>query len=198
MLEVYLIHYRRRIISIGFTEDERTRFRNLLELANSSKFAGERANALAAATRLAGKYSMNLEEAASSATNPQPISVETRRRATAADYHAPPESAMASNIHDISGLDRVRWRQGNHEVDKQRWQDAVNQAKSRGLDGGGGKKGGADSLRPRRASRSRRNPLKHVEILLKETSFSIKEIADITRLNIYAVVEIKLKMRKAA
>ena len=60
-----MIHYyRRRSISEPFTEEERTRFRNLLELANSSKFDGERANALAAATRIATKHGMTLDEAA--------------------------------------------------------------------------------------------------------------------------------------
>src|SRR3546814_17575845 len=44
---------RSREISTGFTEAERQRFHNLLQLAAESPFEGERANALAADTRLA-------------------------------------------------------------------------------------------------------------------------------------------------
>ena len=51
-------------INIEFTYRERERFRNLLELAKSSKFDGERTNAMAAATRLATKHGLSLEEAA--------------------------------------------------------------------------------------------------------------------------------------
>ena len=46
--------------------------------------------------------------------------------------------------------------------------------------------------------KARRNPLKHAEVLLKETSLHFDEIAEITGLNIYEVVGIKLKLRKAA
>ena len=49
-----------RPISTPFTENERQRFRNLLELANSSPYQGERDNAMAAAERLAGRHGMTL------------------------------------------------------------------------------------------------------------------------------------------
>ena len=45
-------------------ESEQKRFGNLLELANRSKYRGERENALAAASRLANKFGMTLEQAA--------------------------------------------------------------------------------------------------------------------------------------
>src|SRR3546814_1630412 len=51
---------RSREISTGFTEAERQRFHNLLQLAAESPFEGERANALAAATRLAVRCGLAL------------------------------------------------------------------------------------------------------------------------------------------
>ena len=41
----------------------------------------------------------------------------------------------------------------------------------------------------------RRDPLTYASILLKETSFSAKEIAELSGLNIYEVTALKLKSR---
>ena len=45
------------------------------------------------------------------------------------------------------------------------------------------------------ASAQRRDPLTYACILLKETSFSAKEIAELSGLNIYEVTALKLKSR---
>jgi len=52
---------RRPVISAGFSEADRQRFHNLLHLAAESTFEGERANALAAAKRLAERFGLTLE-----------------------------------------------------------------------------------------------------------------------------------------
>ena len=51
-------------IAASFSEGERKRFQGLLRLAAESPFAGERANAFAAATRLAARHGLSVEEAA--------------------------------------------------------------------------------------------------------------------------------------
>ena len=81
--------------------------------------------------------------------------------------------------------------------DKARWQNAVEKARQRGLVDGDESKVTA-SQHVRSFSKARRNPLKHAEVLLKETSLHFDEIAEITGLNVYEVVGIKLKLRKAA
>ena len=43
----------------------------------------------------------------------------------------------------------------------------------------------------------RRDPVEYTNILLKETKFSCKEIADLCGLDIYEVTVIKLKSRSA-
>jgi hypothetical protein len=47
------------------------------------------------------------------------------------------------------------------------------------------------------ASAQRRDPLTYANILLKETSFSAKEIAELSGLNIYEVTALKLKSRSS-
>jgi hypothetical protein len=44
----------------------------------------------------------------------------------------------------------------------------------------------------------RRDPLTYANILLKETTFSAKEIAELSGLNIYEVTALKLKSRKSS
>ena len=44
----------------------------------------------------------------------------------------------------------------------------------------------------------RRDPLTYANILLKETTFSAKEIAELSGLNIYEVTALKLKSRKTS
>ena len=63
---------RRPTITAGFSEAERQRFHNLLQLAAESPFEGERANALAAATRLATRCGLTLDEAAAGGSRQEP------------------------------------------------------------------------------------------------------------------------------
>jgi len=163
--------------STPITAAEQTRFRNLLELANSSKFEGERANAVDAARRLAARHGMTLEEAARTGLEqraPLPVAPDGRR--------PDPRAAYFAHAH-----------QQAVEREKRRWEEAVQKARERGLDGG--LNPAARSDRPRRASKSRRDPIKHASVLLEETRLPFNEIADITGLSVYAIVGMKLKMR---
>ena len=174
-------------INTEFTSRERERFRNLLELAKSSKFDGERSNAMAAATRLAAKHGLSLEEAARFQGNPaQEITPKPRRQPGTSDPFGYPARATAA---DVSHAARMA-------DEKQRWKDAVENARQRGLDKS--EKSRAGAARPKRFNRSRRNPMAHATVLLKETRLSLHEIADISGLDIYAVVGVKLKMRNGA
>jgi len=165
-------------ITTAITGAEQTRFRNLLELANSSKFEGERENALAAARRIAERHGMTLEEAARTGLEPrQPIP-------TRSDGRRPdPRAAYFAYAH-----------QQAVEREKRLWEEAVRKARERGLDGGLEAEARQD-MRPRRSSRSRRDPVKHASVLLEETRLPFNEIADITGLSVYAIVGMKLKMR---
>ena len=184
--ERFFLHQRRRTIAPAFTDQERTRFRNLLELANSSKFEGERTNALAAATRIATKYGMSLEEASQwqpgQETN-TPVSMRVYRRQR---FNTDPRAAQS-----------VAANAAQQREDKARWQTAVDQARQRGLADGDGKKT-TDGHRARNFSKARRNPMKHAEVLLRETSLPFHEIADITGINVYKIVGMKLKLRTVA
>ena len=168
-------------------ESEQKRFGNLLELANRSKYRGERENALAAASRLANKFGMTLEQAAKLGLNyNQGINNENKK-------------APDSFFKNIS-KEEIKKSQVNTESDKKRWQTAVANAKKRGLDQENkvnkNKKTTANFRRTNNTSR--REPYIHAKILLKETSLSFKEIANITGISVYKVIALKLKTRKAA
>ena len=81
--------------------------------------------------------------------------------------------------------------------DKARWQTAVQEAQERGLDWPAGREQ-AKGAPARNFSKARRHPVKHAEILLKETTLPFQEIAEITGLGVFQVVSIKLKSRNAA
>ncbi|MAI11744.1 MAG: hypothetical protein CBD27_06950 [Rhodospirillaceae bacterium TMED167] len=183
---LFIKYQRRRAIAEAFKEQERTKFRNLLELANSSKFEGERANALAAATRIASKHGMTLEEA----SRWQPDQ-ETEAPA------APPVNRRRRFETDTRAAQSVAANAAQQREDKARWQSAVDQARKRGLADEEEKKANT-SQSVRSFSKARRNPAKHAEVLLKETSLSFDEIAEITGINVYEIVGMKLKLRTAA
>ena len=156
------------------------RFSNLLELAKRSKFKGERNNALSAAKRIATKHGMTIEEFEKDTSNSKdknnsPWANKSRQKK---ENFA---NELFKNINDSY-------------YEKQRWQRAVNSAKARGLD---------ENIRKREnafekslsLSKNKRPAAKHAEVLLKETSLSFKEITEITGLNIYQVVGIRLKIR---
>jgi hypothetical protein len=178
----------RATISNYFTEAERNRFRNLLELANDSKYSGERENALAAATRIAQKYNMTLDEAAGW----KPDDIAYFKKSTVDDLYQRPRKATGSSS--------IIKNQQSAEEEKKQWQTAMNEAKERGLDKAeNAKKAAQEAARSRRhSSKSRRNPVTHANILLKETSLSFEEISDITGLDVYKIITMKLKSRSAA
>ena len=168
-------------------ESEQKKFGNLLELANRSKYRGERENALAAASRLANKFGMTLEQAASLGLNySQGINNDKKK-------------APDSFFKNVS-KEEIKKSQVNTESDKKRWQTAMENAKKRGLDKENkvttNKKTTANFRRTNNTSR--REPYTHAKILLKETSLSFKEIANITGISVYKVIALKLKTRKAA
>ena len=184
------------MIAKPFTETDRERLRNLLELAESSPFPGERDNALAAAKRLAERYGMSLEEAASW----QP----DRQRAPGRPGRHPAMDGefVSPFVYRPDRKTADRWQRTSLdpaalEAEKKRWEEAVDAARQRGLDGG--EKSETERFGTRRPnSRSRRNPIAHATVLLKETSLPFEEIADITGLDIYDVIAMKLKLRAAA
>ncbi len=177
-----------KISSTPFTAAERKRFRNLLELAKSSPFPGEQANALTAAKRMASKNGMSLEEAAA-AQPPDPKQVPQNPRRTREDEIRVKEFVKYANLMEY----QLR-------ADKYQREEAFKAARARGLDEAEERakerrKNFASTMRKSK-SNVRMPPLKYAEVLLKETAFPIHEIADLTGLDVYKVVAIKLKMRK--
>jgi hypothetical protein len=79
--------------------------------------------------------------------------------------------------------------------DKARRADALREAQSRGLDADELRKAVTASVLRSSNNRRRMNPNRHAATLLRETSLSFREIANITGLDIYAVVGLKLKLR---
>ena len=183
---------RRSVIATSFTEAERKRFQGLLRLAAESPYAGERANALAAAMRLAARHEMTVEEAAGVDTPPESM---TRRRDPSAmarnmggrswftDYDAPEVSAYV-HLTDLA----IRLAKLQRDA-------AMAEARSRGLDAEAEAAARRRADRAKRPTRRRMNPRDHARLLLTETSLRLREIVDITGLDIYQVVGLKLALR---
>jgi len=175
-----------RPISKPFTEREQQRFRNLLELANSSPYEGERNNAMAAAERLAGRHGMTLEEAA--------------RGGTQAPRHEPPPRRGPEMWRERELGRVVHLMDYQIQLDKARIAEATKQAVDRGLklEEPPRHRARPQALHNWRPNRSRRRmePYRHARVLLEETSLPIEEIAGITGLDVYKVAELKLKMRR--
>ena len=166
------------------TANDREKFRNLLELAAKSPFDGERQNALAAAERIARRYEMSLKEAAGMAEpaaerapTPHPSAQGFRRSAGFAG--APDGNLDATQL----------------KAEKARWQAAVQEARERGLDRDEERRA-ARAFTGRRSTFRKRDPHDHAHALLSETRIPFTEIAQITGLDIYQVVGMKLKMRR--
>ena len=112
-----------RVIAKSFTVEERERFHNLLKLAAESPFHGERANALAAAERMAKKADLSLEEAVTQSSEVrQQESTENARKAQ--EDEAAQQFAQAVHL-----MDHYLRR------DKARREAAMRVAQGRGLDG---------------------------------------------------------------
>ena len=176
-------------ISAGFSEAERQRFHNLLQLAAESPFEGERANALAAATRLAERCGLTLDEAAAGGARDEPPPQKPRSDDFMADD-------LGFRPHSLDRFARAAHLMDNFILsDKLRREEALRAAQARGLDAEELRKAVASSVMQARTKRRRMNPNRHAATLLRETSLSFREIANITGLDIYAVVGLKLKLR---
>ena len=163
----------------SFAEADRQRFHNLLKLAAESPFAGERSNALAAARRLAAKFDMSLDEAASATPE--------RRRAAPVEEKQPHPAEWAAFMMDVE-----------IHADKIRRDEAMRAARDRGLDAAERRAAAAAAKRNRpRSSSARLGRRRFARILLAETKLPFRDIAGITGLDIYQIVGLKLQMRKA-
>jgi hypothetical protein len=176
----------------SLTDAERKRFHGLLRLAAESPFAGERANAFAAATRLAARHGLTVEEAAAGDDppplrpehhGPTPMSETMGGRSWFADYD-PPEVGRFMHLTDIA----IRFA-------KQQREAALAEARARGLDAAEEAAARRRRDHVQRANGRRMNPRDHARILLTETSLRLREIVDITGLDIYQVVGLKLALR---
>jgi Protein of unknown function (DUF2786) len=178
-----------RPISTPFNEDERRRFRNLLELANSSPYQGERDNAMAAAERLAQRHGMTLEQAAGGG-------MQTPRQEP--PPRSGPEMAQERELARV-----VHLMDYQIQLDKARIAEAMQAAVERGYDPNADRiphRRQPQALQNWRPSRSRRRmePHRHARVLLEETALPIEEIADITGLDVYKVAGLKLQLRRSS
>ncbi len=171
-------------IAQGFTIEEHDRFKVLLKVAAESPFEGERANALAAATRLAARHGVTLEEAAAGQTEP-PEPPEQPEPETGTWWRDP---RLASYVHLLD--EQIR-------QDKARRDQALQAAYARGLDAELRKPARKPVLRAPRNNR-RREPWSHARVLLSETTLPLGEISDITGLGLDQVTALRLKLRGAA
>ena len=151
-----------------------------MKLAAESPFEGERNNALAAAERLAARFDMTLDEAAVDGGEP----IQKPEPPRVAD---PRDARFARSVHMMDQYLRT---------DKARRDAALRAAQKKGLDAE--LRNRVANNRQPRVSRARMNPHKHAAVLLRETSLPFREIARITGLDVYKVVGMKLKMRRAA
>ncbi|MBT5570411.1 MAG: hypothetical protein HOJ90_04255 [Alphaproteobacteria bacterium] len=168
-----------------FDEAERKRFHNLLLLANESPYEGERSAALAAAERMSKARGMTLEEAASGGPPPPEPKKKPRKR-------------KASGMQD-KAMDRAsRMTDDWLDADKARRDAALEEARERGLDADERRRQAAAANRVQRRNGRKRDPQSHAHVLLSETSLPLEEIASMTGLNMYELVSMKLKLRRAA
>ncbi|MGH6932169.1 MAG: DUF2786 domain-containing protein [Dongiaceae bacterium] len=173
-------------IATGFNDAERKRFQGLLRLAAESPYVGERENALAAAHRLASRHDMTIEEAAGME---RPRTVQRRPDSSSPrNWFADQEPIEVGRFMHLTEY-ALRLAKSRHEA-------ALREARSRGLDAG-------LAARRRRDQRIRPNsrrmePRDHARVLLTETRLRLKDIVDITGLDIYQVVGMKLLLRRAA
>lgn len=164
--------------------EERARLDALLKIAAESRFPGERANALDAARRLAGRHGMSVQEASeepSAAMRPNRVARHAGR-------------SSAREVADFIVFSEARLR-----AEKERYERAFREAVERGLDGAARARADAATrpAPPKPGGRSR-SPHSFAEVLLSETSMPLGEIVSLTGLDIYRVVGLKLKMRSHA
>lgn len=179
-------------MSGSFTTSQQQRFRKLLTLAAESPFAGERDAALAAANRMADSAGMDLEEAASACgrSEREEASQRTAAESGGAAREGWPEdvspamrrAAWAGYAWEATAS-RARQRHREEIERRQREEEAERRASST--------RGRRSQPRSSRAMPRR----DFARVLLLETGLSLRDIAEITELNIYEVVGLKLKLR---
>ncbi len=185
--ESFVAREGKTIAKTGFTESERTRFRNLLEVAAQSPYQGERDNALRAAERLAKKRGMTLEDAAG-VGEPAPA---LRHK------HPRPRRRKPVTVAERSFATALHLMDFHLQQAKARRDAALKAAYHRGLDKTDHRPYPLTRHHQRRQSR-RMSAEKHACVLLRETEFSLNEIARITGLDIYRITSLKLQMRKSS
>lgn len=182
------------------TSAERERFHNLLLMAKESPFAGERANALSAADRMAKRHGMTLEEAAESGgeARQQPVFEQARPRRPKVDEAAAESAARERAFAEMAQF--MRDMEDHARVDKARRDEALKAAYDRGLDAEERERDARKSERDRviRRNGRKRSPLVHARVLIKETRLPLTEIASICNLDVWTVAGLKLKMRREA
>jgi hypothetical protein len=197
----------------GFSAKERSRFRKLLEVANSTTYGGERDAAIGAATRLAESHGMSLREAAgmteAPAREPEPGPRERPRRPAgfAADFGAAGPENMGRwwrQPHQ-KGPSSYGYRSDAEQLadEKKRRDDALADAIHRGLDAEerkaaerAAKRAGQLRVRAGKRGAWRARP-EFVRVLLTETTMTAKEIAAAAGVTIYDVFREKLLLRRA-
>lgn len=196
------------------------RFRKLLEVAQSTDYAGERDAALQAATRLAANYGMSLREAAGMSERHGADASEKPARAAKhhnrpagfpADFGAATPETMGrwwsqrrTAEEQEKANQKLKSEVERYAAEKRRHEEAMAEAVRRGLDAEERlaeerKARRAETLRQRggkrRSNNSWRPRPEFVRVLLKETHMSAKEIAAVAGVTIYDVFREKLLMR---
>ncbi|MBL8630665.1 MAG: DUF2786 domain-containing protein [Rhodospirillaceae bacterium] len=197
-----------------FSDKERSRFRRLLEVANSTTFDGEREAALGAATRLAEAHGMSLREAAGMAESTEERAAATHRprpkAKTAAAEPWPEHVHAGQRFHNAfhprqrDGAKHTQRFQTDLDgivADKKRFEEAMADAVKRGLDADERRRAerlAAMEHAARRRSSGRWRPRKEfIRILLKETQMTAREIAATAGVSVHDVLREKLLLRRA-
>lgn len=179
-------------MSGSFTDSQQQRFRKLLTLAAESPFAGERDAALAAATRMAESAGMDLEEAASACGRSE------REQASRQNGSGSGAAVNEGWPEDLSpSMRRAAWA-------GYAWEAAASRARQRHREEIERRQREEEAERRASSTRGRRSQPRSTRamprsdfarVLLLETGLPLRDIADITELNIYEVVGLKLKLR---
>lgn len=137
---------------------------------------------------MASRHGMSLQEAARSDPTPDP----PRQEAPKTNKHTAEwrtERDMAAYVHMSEQF---------LQMDKERRQRAMEEARRRGLDASERRAAERQTIYRSNKNPSKRNPESHARVLLSETSLPLREVADLSGLDFYRVVGMKLKMRVLA
>ena len=170
---------------------ERERFRKLLQVAESTKFIGEKKAALAAATRIANSKGLSLREAAGmeeKSRREDSIATRSKTGHRFDDFFVKKNKSnwqsFKSDLHDLY-------------EEKQRFEKARSDAINRGLDSDETNKvRKKQSYHKGSRSNAWRSRPDFIRVLLKETKMSLKEISATVGVSLHEVVKERLLMRK--